>query len=88
MAKTLKKTKTTKRTRREQVVRRDHVISFRVTDAQLNNLKAVHQRDPACGIKTSNQLARKIVCDFLAGRLGYTVASDRQKNFDLARKAS
>lgn len=81
MAKTPKKSKTVKA--RKQRMTRPNVISFRVTDTQIKTLDAVHERDPAFGIKTSNQYARKILCDYLAGRLGYLDPADKKKNFDL-----
>jgi hypothetical protein len=81
MAKTLKKTKTVKASKARMT--RPNVISFRVTDTQLKTLEAVHERDPAFGIKTGNQYARKILCDFLAGRLSWADPADKKKNFDL-----
>lgn len=60
---------------------RPEVISFRVTDAQFKMLKEIFGRDSAVGVKSTNQLARKWVCDYLAGRLAY--ADPRHKLADL-----
>jgi hypothetical protein len=42
---------------------RPHVICFRITDAQQNTLTEIWKRDPAGGVNSPKQLARKIVCD-------------------------
>lgn len=81
MAKTPKKTKTVKARRKERT-NRPHVVSFRITADQTKTLNAVHDRDSAMGVKTANQLARKVLCDFLAGRLEYRNAADRKVDFD------
>lgn len=83
MANTPKKTKSKKPARKARVTRPD-VVSFRITSTQCKNLKTVHERDSAMGVKTPNQLARKIVCDFLAGRLAYSNPADRLQDFEPA----
>lgn len=77
-----KKTKPKKAARKPRTTRPD-VVSFRITSTQSKNLQTVHERDSAMGVKTPNQLARKIVCDFLAGRLVYTNPADRKQDFDV-----
>jgi len=47
------------------------VVSFRLTRAQLQNLVDIVENDAIVGIKSSKTLARKIVVDFIAGRLEY-----------------
>jgi len=83
MAKTPKKTRSLKPARKARVTRPD-VVSFRITSTQCKTLKIVHERDSAMGVKTPNQLARKIVCDFLAGRLEYSNPADRLQDFEPA----
>lgn len=77
MAKLSKKTKMLKPRRKARTIH-PHVVSFRLTLQQEKNLKAVHERDSALGVKTPNQFARKIVCDFLAGRISYKNPEDRK----------
>ena len=58
------------------------VVSFRITDKQEKTLDAIQDRDPVINIKSRNQYARKIVSDFLAGRLVYKNAKDRLTDLD------
>ena len=83
MAKSTKKTKSTKPSRKARVTRPD-VVSFRITTTQCKSLSAEHEKNAAMGVKTPNQLARKLVCDFLAGRLKYSNPSDRLQDFEPA----
>jgi hypothetical protein len=45
------------------------VVSFRKTSVQFTTLTETYKRDAAEGVNSPNQLARKVVCDYLAGRL-------------------
>ncbi len=53
------------------------VISFRITAAQTKTLDAIRTRQQVIGIKSSNQYARKILSDFLAGRVVYKNPKDQ-----------
>ena len=81
MAKTTKTTKSTKTTRPAKATR-PNVVSFRITSTQGKTLKAIYDRDAASGVNSPNQLARKIVCDYLAGRLDYRDPSDKLQDLD------
>lgn len=83
MAKSTKKTKSLKLARKARITRPD-VVSFRITSTQCKNLKTEHEENAAMGVKTPNQLARKVVCDFLAGRLKYSNPADRLQDFEPA----
>lgn len=50
---------------------KERVVSFRLTKARLQTLEDIMKNDAPVGIKSSKMLARKIVVDFLAGRLEY-----------------
>lgn len=60
---------------------RDVVISFRITPAQSELLAAIHKLTPAYGVRTPEQRARKVLCDFLDGRLSYTKPDDAKRDF-------
>jgi len=47
------------------------VVSFRLTSARYKLLVETHKNMPIAYVKSANALARKIVCDFLAGRLAF-----------------
>jgi len=64
-------------------IKRPTVISFRLTKEQTNLLKMVFQRDAASGINSPNQLARKIVCDYLQNRLYYNNPAHKLQDVDL-----
>jgi hypothetical protein len=48
---------------------KDTVVSFRLNDEQFGSLNEVLQKDTPTGVNSENQQARKIVIDYLAGRL-------------------
>lgn len=91
MAKTTKATRLSKSTRRKPLGMRQrpvkavkpNVISFRITSKYSKTLGEIYERDAASGIKSVNQLARKIVCDYLAGRLHYTNPEDKLQDLDI-----
>jgi len=58
------------------------VVSFRITTKQQKMLDAIQDRDPVVGIDSRNQYARKILSDFLAGRLEYKNPKDRLGDLD------
>ena len=63
---------------------RGKVVSFRVTEAQLNQLQEMRDSETPIGIKSAKQYARKIVMDHLAGRLVYTNPEDAYTDKDAA----
>ena len=62
---------------------RPAVISFRVSNAQAQTLEAIFNQQGATGVNSPKQLARKIVADYLAGRLVYKNEADKGKDYDL-----
>jgi hypothetical protein len=52
------------------------VISFRITDKHQKMLDAILDRQPIGRVNSRNQLARKLVCDYLAGKCGYADLND------------
>lgn len=58
------------------------VISFRITSDQENKLEEIQKRTPAMGIHSSRQLCRKIVSDYLAGRLNYKDPKHKERDLD------
>jgi hypothetical protein len=58
------------------------VVSFRITAKQQKMLDAIQDNDPVVGIDSRNQYARKILSDFLAGRLEYKNPKDRLGDLD------
>lgn len=62
---------------------RPTVISFRITEAQTEKLTANFENDSALGVRSHNQYARKVVADFLAGRLVYKNPEHRKKDLDV-----
>lgn len=55
---------------------RDHVVTFRIDDGARGRL-ATELRQPVSGVRSIHQLARKVVIDFLSGKLVYTRQGDR-----------
>jgi len=84
MAKKMKAVKTIKapRTSNKRKVR-PKVISFRVTATQAETLKEIYKRDLASGVNSPSQLARKVICDYLAGRLDYRNPADKLQDMDV-----
>ncbi len=60
------------------------VVSFRLTSAQHTLMVDGISKNPIVGIRSENQYARKLVCDFLAGKLVYTKPSDRLIDSDIS----
>ena len=58
------------------------VVSFRITAKQQKTLDAIQARDPVVGVKSRSQYARKIVSDFIAGRLFYKNPKDKLGDLD------
>lgn len=84
MAKTTKPSKATKTLKpRKARTTRPHVVSFRITATQEKTLNEIFSRDAASGVNSTNQLARKVVCDYLAGRLDYRNPEDKLQDLDV-----
>lgn len=58
------------------------VISFRITADQEKILNEIQKRSPAVGIHSTRQLCRKIVADYIAGRLTYKNPADKERDLD------
>lgn len=58
------------------------VVSYRITDTQAKRLTEVFKADAAVGVRSTNQYARKVLSDFLAGRLSYKNPKDRTVDLD------
>jgi len=84
MAKKVKAIKTVKapKATRKPRTTRPEVISFRITAAQAKTLSEIWNRDAASNVNSPDQLARKIVCDYLAGRLDYRNPADKLQDLD------
>lgn len=61
---------------------RPEVVSFRITATQARTLNEIFNRDLASGVNSRQQLARKVLCDYLAGRLRYRNPADKLQDFD------
>lgn len=81
MSKTVNKIKKAKATRPARTTR-PQVVSFRITAKQTKLLKEIFDRDSATGVNSPNQLARKVICDYLAGRLDYRNPDDKLQDLD------
>ena len=53
-----------------------HVVSFRLTDPQYTRLKKTSDETKVLGASSPRQFARKLVCDFLNGKLHYKNPKD------------
>lgn len=62
---------------------RPTVISFRITDDQTKALTENFEKDLPLGVRSTNQYGRKILADFLAGRLVYKNPKHREKDLDI-----
>jgi hypothetical protein len=61
---------------------KENVVSFRLDEKKFKALQDVRKKDMPVGVKSENQLCRKIVTDFLAGRLEYKNPEHRAKDLD------
>jgi hypothetical protein len=55
---------------------KEHVVAFRIPEAQAQQCEKMLADQPIVGVKSINQLFRKIGRDFLAGRLSYKNQDD------------
>lgn len=58
-------------------VSKPHVISFRLNDAQFECLKTTFGGESIIGVSSERQFARKLVCDYMRGKLKYTNPKDK-----------
>jgi hypothetical protein len=61
---------------------KENVVSFRLDETKFGALKKVRENDKPVGVTSENQLCRKIVNDFLAGRLEYKDQAHRFTDLD------
>lgn len=82
----MNKTKKMKKNKNSAPVRpsRPVVISYRLTTPQYSKLKDSCKRSNVLGARTERQFARKILCDYLNGRLDYKNPADLRMDLDLA----
>lgn len=73
----------TKRSTKKTRVTMPTVLSFRITETQEKTLKAIFEKQTIFGVKSLRQYARKIVCDFIGGKLDYADEADRTKDSSL-----
>jgi DNA-binding PadR family transcriptional regulator len=62
---------------------RPTVISFRITDSQEDELAKIRNKEKPMGVDSTRQLCRKLVVDFLAGRLTYNDPLDMKADLEL-----
>jgi hypothetical protein len=67
---------------RDQKMVRTEVISFRLDEMQFSELRAALKKDKTIGVFSECGLARKIVSDFLVGRMRYLDDTDRQLDLE------
>jgi hypothetical protein len=61
---------------------KSNVVSFRLNGTQAKLLSETYKNSTPCHVKSDRAMARKIVCDFLAGRLQYTNPKDALVDMD------
>lgn len=66
----------------KETVNRPTVISFRITDDQESELAKIRNRENPMGVDSTRQLCRKLVVDFLAGRLTYSNPLDLKADLE------
>ena len=59
-----------------------YVMSFRLTSSQTKTMEEIIKNEPPTHVKSANQLGRKIVVDYLAGRLEYRNPADKLKELE------
>jgi hypothetical protein len=62
------------------------VVSFRLPKSHFKMLEKAHQKTPIASVNSERGLARKIVRDYLAGRLVYVHDHDRMTDLDTANQ--
>jgi hypothetical protein len=78
MAKNTKAPKTKKSAAvQREAITHPHVVSFRLSGDKHGKLSEIFERGEATGVNSLNQQARKVVNDFIDGRLVYKNPADR-----------
>jgi len=54
----------------------EHVVSFRLTDGQYQALSAIFSKQGIMNVTSVRQFSRKLVVDYMAGKLKYANAAD------------
>jgi len=62
------------------------VLSFRVSPQHEKALKKLHDDNPPRGVRTMRLLCRKVVLDYLAGRLEYKNPEHANENLEVSPK--
>ena len=57
--------------KKKRSLTKPNVISFRLSEAHSERLHSIYEKQPPVHVKSAKRLARKIVCDFIEGRLKY-----------------
>lgn len=56
---------------------KENVVAFRLTPQESEDLEKSFNEHPMVGVRSPNQLARKLALDWIAGRLKYANEKDR-----------
>lgn len=59
---------------------KERVLAFRITDSHASKLEREMSAVQVVGVRSTHQLARKLVMDFLEGRLVYSNPVDRNRD--------
>jgi len=62
---------------------KEHIVSFRIPKGEAQQVEKMLASQPIGGVKSVNQLFRKLGRDFLAGRLSYKNADDLLLDSDI-----
>ena len=62
---------------------KDHVVCFRITPAICTKVQEQLDAKPIVKCDSTNKFARKLMLDWLAGRLTYKVATDRDTDSEV-----
>lgn len=60
-----------------------NIVMFRLERKMIKNMGEMLTRDPIIGVRSTNQLARKLVKDYMEGRLAYTNPKYAKADTDL-----
>lgn len=76
------------RRNKSKTTNKGNIVCFRINDDHSASLSRQLMSAPVVGLRTSNQLARKLVVDYLEGRLSYNNVNDRYVDPDVAARLS
>jgi hypothetical protein len=83
MAKTKKEKTTAPDATAAEKLLRPTVISFRITEEQTKKLVENFEKDAPLGVRSTNQFARKVLVDYLAGRLTRKNSKESGRDLDI-----